>query len=592
MRAIHYSVIFILFTLLSFSQDKKKIIIHHADYSDINQQVLPDAVILTGNISAEHDGMNMTCNKAYYFEKENYLKLFGDVHIIQGDTLTMNSKYAEYNGANGFAYAQGDVLLTSPDSTMETDTLKYDRFQNLVFYDSHATIHNKGSVLESQRGKYYTEEKKFQFFTAVTITSEQGTVVKSNHLDFYEVPEHAYVFGPSTVTNKEDYIYTENGFYDVRSDIGKMVKNSYIWYDQRKIAGDSIYYAKQQDFASATNNVVITDTINKAKITGHYAELYKAQDSMYVTKKALVSMKSQEGDSVYMHAPRILLTGKDKERVIRAYKDARIYRDSMSGKADSIHWSEKVGLTQMIGKPVLWNGETQLTGRLIHMLSNMETEQMDSLKVIDNAFAIQKDTLGTGYNQLKGVNLYGKFKENKLSELDLIKNAEMIYYMYNDKDELVGIDKGICSHINVTFEDGKIATATKFVAPSSDLYPDALLPKNARLLRDFLWRGDEKINSLEEIFTKEELLNEKNTEEEREQKKLEFEKPLEIQPETLPTPTLSSQPKSQEKKTEKKKEERALTPLQIQNKPIPANLTLPKEEKAEKITNQKIKESK
>ncbi|SDH88859.1 OstA-like protein [Myroides phaeus] len=579
MRAIHYSVIFILFTLLSFSQDKKKIIIHHADYSDINQQVLPDAVILTGNISAEHDGLNMTCNKAYYFEKENYLKLFGNVHIVQGDTLTMNSKYAEYNGANGFAYAQGDVLLTSPDSTMETDTLKYDRFQNLVFYDSHAVINNKGNILESQRGKYFTEEKKFQFFTAVTITSEQGTVVKSNHLDFYEVPEHAYVYGPSTVTNKGDYIYTENGFYDVKSDIGKMVKNSYIWYDQRKIAGDSIYYAKQKDYASATNNVVITDTINKAKITGHYAELYKAQDSMYVTKKALVSMKSKEGDSVYMHAPRILLTGKDKERVIRAYKDARIFRDSMSGKADSIHWSEKIGLTQMIGKPVLWNGDTQLTGRLIHMLSNMQTEQMDSIKVIDNAFAIQKDSIGTGYNQLKGVNLYGKFKENKLSELDLIKNAEIIYYMYNDKNELVGIDKGICSHINVTFDDGKIATATKFVAPSSDLYPDALLPKNARLLRDFLWRGDEKINSLDDIFTDEELLNEKKTEKERDDKKAGFDKPLELQPETMPT----SSSQTKDKKVEKKKEERVPTPLQIQNNTAPVKQLQPKAQ-VQKIT--------
>ncbi|MGL4584331.1 MAG: OstA-like protein, partial [Flavobacterium sp.] len=350
------------------------------------------------------------------FEKENYLKLFGNVQIVQGDTLTLNSKYAEYNGTNGFAYAQGDVVMTSPDSSLETDTLKFDRFKNLVFYDTHAVIHNKGNVLESQKGRYYTAEKKFQFFTAVKVTSEKGTVIKSNHLDFYEVPQHSYVFGPSTITNKEDYIYTENGFYDVKKDLGKMVKNSYIWYDKRKIEGDSIYYSKAKDFASATNNVRITDTINKSKITGHYAEMYKAKDSTFVTKKALVSMKSQEGDSVYMHAPRILLTGKDKERVIRAYHDARILRDSMSGKADSIHWSEKAGLTQMIGKPVLWNGDSQLTGRFIHLISDSATQKMDSLKVLEDAFIIQKDTIGDGFDQMKGVNLYGKFKENKLHE--------------------------------------------------------------------------------------------------------------------------------------------------------------------------------
>lgn len=551
MRTIPYYLLFILFALLSFSQNKKKIIIHHADYSDINHELLPDAVILTGEISAEHDGMTMTCNKAYFFEKENYLKLFGNVQIVQGDTLTLNSKYAEYNGVNGFAYAQGDVVMTSPDSSLETDTLKFDRFKDLVFYDSHAVIHNKGNVLESQKGRYYTAEKKFQFFTAVKVTSEKGTVIKSNHLDFYEVPQHSYVFGPSTITNKEDYIYTENGFYDVKKDLGKMVKNSYIWYDKRKIEGDSIYYSKAKDFASATNNVRITDTINKSKITGHYAEMYKAKDSTFVTKKALVSMKSQEGDSVFMHAPRILLTGKDKERVIRAYHDARILRDSMSGKADSIHWSEKAGLTQMIGKPVVWNGDSQLTGRFIHLISDSVTQKMDSLKVLEDAFIIQKDTIGGGFDQMKGVNLYGKFKENKLHELDLVKNAEIIYHMYNDKNELVGIDKGICSHINVLFEDGKISTATKYISPESELLPDALLPKNARQLRGFSYRIEERINTLADIFTDEELEKEKKGEQERDKMKEGHSKPINVQPETIKaTPGLSKQLKGKKKQNQ------------------------------------------
>ncbi len=536
MKTIHFSILFLFFSFFSFSQDKKKIIIHHADFTDVNQELLPDAAILTGNISAEHDGVLINCNKAYYFEKENYLKLFGDVKMNQGDTIFMDSKYAEYNGINGFSYAQGDVIVRSPDSVLETDTLRFDRNQNLIYYNTPGKITNKGNVLTSNAGRYFLDEKKFQFLTAVTITTDQGTVVKSNHLDFYEVPQHSYVFGPSTITNKDDYIYTENGFYDVQNDVGKMIKNSYIWYDNRKIEGDSIYYNKMQEFASATNHVRITDTINKARITGHYSELFKEKDSMFVTNKALVRMLTQEGDSAYFHAKRILLTGKEKDRIIRGFPDARMLRDSMSGKADSIHWSEKSGLTQFIGNPVMWNGDSQLTGRIMYLLSNTETEQMDSLKVLDNAFVIQKDTLGTGYNQLKGVNMYGKFVDNKLSELDLIKNAELIYYMYNDQNELVGIDKGICSHINITFEDSQIASATKFVAPSSDLYPDEELPPNARLLKDFNWRGNEKINSLEEIFSDEEIAHDKSVKQEREQKRIESETPMQIQPETLIVP--------------------------------------------------------
>ena len=519
------------------TKDKEKIIIHHADFSDADENLLPNVLILTGNISAEHDGMLMTCNKAYFFKDENYLKLFGDVHIVQQDTLVMDSQYAEYNGTNGFAYAQGNVLLTSPDSTMETDTLKFDRAQSLVFYDSNATITNKGNILKSKAGRYYTQEKKFQFLTAVEITTNNGTIVKSNHLDYYEVPEHSYVFGPSTITNKEDFIYTENGFYDVKHDIGKLLKNSYIWYDQRKIAADSIYYNKIDDFASATYNVKITDTINQGVITSHYAEMFKNKDSVFVKHKPLVKIKSQEGDSIYMHAPIITMTGKENERVIRAYKDARILRDSMSGKADSIHSSQLTGLTQMIGRPVLWSGENQLTGKLIHLLSDVQTEQLDSLKVLDDAFVIQKDTIGEGFNQLKGINLYGKFVDNNLQELDLIKNAEMIYYMYNEKNELIGIDKGICSHINVAFEDNKIVTATRFVNPESDLYPDAELPVNARKLRDFVWRGDEKIETIDDLFSEDEKNLEKNILESLKQNKNTFSEKMEILPETLEAET-------------------------------------------------------
>ena len=530
-----YFLFFILFFLsnTASAQDPKKIIIHHSDFSEINEAILPDAVMLSGNISAEHDGVLLQCNKAYFFEKENYIKLFGDVVMNQGDTIHMNSKYAEYNGINGFAYATGDVILRSPDSTLKTDTLHFDRGQNLVHYDSFATIVNKGNTLTSKAGKYFLTEKKFQFFNSVTITTDQGTIVKSNHLDFYEVPQHSYVFGPSTITNENNYIYTENGFYDVKNDIGKLIKNSHIIYDDRKIEGDSIYYDKNRDFSSATNHVRITDTINKTIIKGHYAEMYREKDSMFVTKKALISALTEENDSVYLHAKRILVTGKADQRVIRAFNNARIFKTDMSGKSDSIHWNQKLGLTQMIGRPVLWNGESQLTGEVIHLINNPITEQLDSLKVLNNAFMIQRDSLGTGFNQVKGANMYGKFKENKLYELDLIKNAEIIYFMYNDNDEFIGINKGICSQIHVELEDNKIETVTLMVSPKSEIYPKDELPENAQKLKDFLWRGEERILTLNAIFPESELELESKAIENSLIQRQEAEVPMEVLNETL-----------------------------------------------------------
>jgi len=93
----------------------------------------------------------------------------------------------------------------------------------------------------------------------------------------------------------------------------------------------------------------------------------------------------------------------------------------MSGKCDSIHSDQKKALTQLIGKPILWNFENQITGDVMHLIGNNTTEKLDSLKVLNNTFIISKDTIGTGYNQVKGLNLYGKFKDNKMYEADVVK---------------------------------------------------------------------------------------------------------------------------------------------------------------------------
>jgi hypothetical protein len=63
---------------------------------------------------------------------------------------------------------------------------------------------------------------------------------------------------------------------------------------------------------------------------------------------------------------------------------------------------------------------------------------------------------------MKGLNFYGKFRDNKLKEVDVVKNAEVIYYMYNDANEFIGINKTVCSKINLELEENKINTITFF----------------------------------------------------------------------------------------------------------------------------------
>ncbi len=529
------TIIFIMLCLISFQQSRgqksKEIFVEYSDFFDVDENLYPDAVLLTGNVRVSHDGAVMFCNKAYLFKKENYLKAFGDVRMLQGDTITMTSTYAEYNGENKQAYASGNVVMSSPGSTLKTEVLNFDRNTQRAFYKTGGTITDKENTLVSQAGTYVVQQKMYQFRNAVTITNPKY-VIKTNHLDYYENVGHAYLFGPSTITSNENYIYTEKGFYDTKKNFSHFVKNSYIRYNNRLIEGDSLYYDRNREFASATRNVKITDSINNSIVKGHYGEVYREKDSLMMTKRA-VAMTLVEQDTLYIHGKKLIVTGKPENRVVRAFNNVRFFKIDMSGKCDSLHSDEKTGLTKLIRNPVMWNFDNQMTGDIMHLISNKETEKLDSLKVLNNTFIASKDTIGSGYNQVKGLNLYGKFRDNKLYEVDVVKNTEVIYYMRNEQQELIGINKSKSSSINMTLDGNQINTITFFRQVEGEIYPETELPENARKLRGFIWRGEERIKSKEDIFPPEENAYEEKVKEEKRAEEEKENLPMEVRKETL-----------------------------------------------------------
>jgi lipopolysaccharide export system protein LptA len=501
-QIVFFFALFLVAVPKVLGQAPKKIIVEHSDFADVNQVEIPDAFLLTGNVRVNHDGVVLTCNKAYYFQKENYIKAFGNVQLVQGDTLFLNSKYAEYSGNVKKAFATGDAVMSSPEATLVTDTINFDRNTQEVFYKTKGTITNLQNTLVSKSGKYFVPQKKFQFLTEVTITNPTY-VIKSNHLDYYSNSGHSYLLGPSTITSKANYIYTEKGFYDTKRNKAHFLNKSYIKYNDRVIRGDSLYYDRNKEFATASRNVKITDSINRGIIKGHYAEMYKKKDSLFVTKRA-VAINFVENDSVYIHGKKLMVTGKEGNRIIRAFNNVRFFKKDMSGKCDSIHSSSKIALTKLIGKPILWNGQSQITGDVMHLIGNNTTQKLDSLKVLNNTFLVSKDTLGTGYNQIKGHNLLGKFEEGKLHDVDIIKNTEVIYYMRNDAKELIGINKNKSSKINILFNKNEVDEITFFKQVDGDLFPEKDLPENDRKLKGFIWRDEERILSKDDIFPPEE----------------------------------------------------------------------------------------
>ncbi|MCT4698658.1 OstA-like protein [Tenacibaculum haliotis] len=499
---------FLLYAFGSFSQ-AKKIKILSTQQATADEEKYPGATILIGKVKMEHEGATLDCQRALLYKKENIFKALGEVIIEQGDSIIQYSDFAIYNGNTKKAKSWGDVEIHDKEMKLSTDTLHFDRLNQILYYPSGGTIRDKKNTLKSIKGTYFLRDKKFTAKSKVTVVNSESNL-ESDHLDYYTNSNLAYLYGPSTVTNLKDStkVYSERGFYDTNTDISYFVKNAKLFLKERTILADSLYYDKRKGFASATNKIKVIDTLQNMVTKGNYAELYEKKDSLFIINRA-VAISVLDKDSMYVAGDKILLTGKPEKRIVRIFKNVKIFKSDLQGKCDSIHTSQNTGLTRMFNNPILWSGKSQITGDSIQFITDKKTNKLDSLRVLQNAFMIQKDSLSEDdYNQIKGRNIYGKFENNDLRTMLVKGNAESLYFNRNDESQkLETITKEIASDIEFLLENNEIIQTKYFKKSEGKTYPPSEFPSEEKKFKDFVWREEEQPKKVEDIFVK----NKKNS---------------------------------------------------------------------------------
>ena len=86
-------------------QDKRVYLVH-ADVLHFDQYKNPDATILNGKVHFTHVGARLYCDSAYFYEASNSFEAFGHVKMYQGDTLSLFSDYAYYDGNEQMVYTR------------------------------------------------------------------------------------------------------------------------------------------------------------------------------------------------------------------------------------------------------------------------------------------------------------------------------------------------------------------------------------------------------------------------------------------------------------------------------------------------------
>ena len=521
-----YVILIIIYSLSVTAQNSQipKIIeIRQAGGSTQDQEKFPGANILFKTLNKRvklfHEGALIESDKAYFYSKDNYFRAMGDVIYTQGDSLQMTCNTIEYDGKTKTAIATGNVDLKKSDMTLKTEKLNLDRVNDKAFYNTKGVVLDSASTLTSQKGTYFMAENKYRFTSDVTILNPKY-IVNSEQLDYFTKLNQAYLYGNSKIKGETYTIFCERGFYDMQREKGVFKENATLYYDDKIIKGDSLYFESESDYASASKNVSIIDSLNNSIITGHYGEIFKAKDSAIITRRAM-AINIVDQDSLFIHADTLVATGPKDKRILRGYYDVRILKSDIRGRSDSLYLDQSIGLTKLLSRPltnqqeqifteadrnganpVLWFGESQMSGDKIFLLSDLVTRKLDSLKITGNIFIIEKDTLSEdGYQQIKGGILNGAFKEGRLDNIVITKNTEMVYYLYNDEDlQLIGIDKTTCSALQMNFTDGQIENITFLVSPNGDVYPEEELPLNDRTLKGFIWRITEKPETIEDLF--------------------------------------------------------------------------------------------
>jgi lipopolysaccharide export system protein LptA len=488
-----YSLAFIGFTLIwistglnTYSQNGKTIIIENADITQFETINGKKTSRLIGNVRFKHEDALMSCDSAHYLPEENTLDAFSNVHIWKGDTLNLYGNFVKYRGNDRIAEIRKNVKLIDKENHLTTNHIDYDLNNDFGYYLGGGRIINGNNILTSLQGYYYSKEKLFFFKDSVVVTNPEY-VMYSDTLKYNTVSEIAYFLGPTDIKSDSNFIYCENGWYDTKLNISQFNKNAYIETKDKKLSGDSLYYERENGIGKAFDNIVLEDTANKIILYGNKAIYYEKVKYAMVTDSALMVL-IDKNDSLYVHAD-TLKTEQDTIpdlKIIKAYRHVKFYRKDLQGKCDTLIYSDIDSIFQLHGEPVLWSDENQLTAQYISIETKNQT--LYKINMQSSAFIISIED-SSRFNQIKGRNMEGYFRNNELKMIDVTGNGQTIYYA-KEKGDIQGVNTASSSNIKIYLTNRKIEKISFLNKPDAIYYPLSKFPEKGSKLEKFRWFGE------------------------------------------------------------------------------------------------------
>lgn len=449
----------------SFSQEK--IELKNADElsgKTIDGQSVREA---SGNVEFVQGNVKVYCNSATQFISANRVELRGNVKIIQ-DTLSLFTSRATYFGDDKKAFCEGGVTLKDPNAALRAD-----------------------------EGFYYFNDSKAVFKGEVIIVNSQYKIV-SDELTYMRNTEDSFAKGKVTVTTDSSVIKAENIDFYKREGRTFAHGNVNIESDSTIITSDTASNYSDERKSVASGNVKIVSLNKNTVITGNTLENYGLKNYTLVKDNAKLVQTENGKDSVFISCDIMEAFRNKPEKYFARGNVIFIRNDFYSKCGTGVYFKDKetVSITE---KPVIWQGNMQMTGDSIYAelpdneLQTVYVRKIDGLAGSDISFVISGNNnriFGDRYDQISGEDITLKFKNDKISEIQVNRNSRSIYFLY-EEGKANGINNIEGDDLYIYFdEEEKVSKIKVDKNPKGQYVPETLIGTTELTLPGFNLRTD------------------------------------------------------------------------------------------------------
>ena len=467
----------------------ERVYLQHADmlrYNEYGENA--GAQVLNGNVAFLHKGARLTCDSAYFYQATNSFKAFGHVKMRQGDTLSLTSDYAFYDGDNQMAEARHNVLLRHRATKLYTDSLNYDRLYNVGYFFEGGKMVDKDNVLVSDWGEYDTETRKAVFNFNVKLKNPKFTLV-TDTLHYDTRTSLANIVGPSVIRSKQSVIHTSEGYYNTNTGRARLYGRSTLENEGKEITGDSLFYDEKRGISQGYRNVVYRDQQKKNELHCNYLWYNEKNGFAFATDNPVLMEYSQQ-DTLFVHADTVKmityhLNTDSVYRTAHCYNRVRAFRNDVQAVCDSLVYNTRDSLMTMYRDPIAWSGDRQLLGEVMQVY--MKDSAVDRAHVMGQALSAELMPDKQHYQQLASKDMYAFFQDGKINRTEAIGNVQAVYYPIDDKDStLMGLVYIETDTMRMYMQDRQLQ---KIWTSKTDgtWYPMTQIPPEKYKLPGFTW---------------------------------------------------------------------------------------------------------